>query len=404
MAANPQPPVSATSNPLTREPNIYAEFLPRLGRISVAIHLPTPSTHKTEVLLARDGLHLIVDHEGTSTRLRLPAKTRIAGEHLPGEIKPGLDKMSWRLLPTPEEAQAAMDIEAGAVPWSAADLKPGLRVACRKCDEPIILRNTIEAFKDLPSENWAEMMEFWHCHKPADAHVGGSAAGAGAQSKASEDQLATRGYGANSAISAQDGVGFVDLMTVLFSQNDCSCLLIRRYDGGHENIVSKDFSGPRALDAHCHKCKTQLGRLDGRKNGLSIFKWKLNLGEHAGVEKSPSLSAPPSLSQCLAAALIDIQARSGSAKVVLQGVEEVITVWILNSQVKFSCSAKQGVCAMKVLFQPRFMDEEEILLPDHVVQEVRTILERGNKYLPLDERERQFDPTEGSWTVSLLER
>lgn len=226
MAANPQPPVSATGTPLTRKPSIYAEFLPRLGRISVVIHLPTPSTHKTKVLLARDGMHLIVDHEGASTRLRLPAKTRIAGEHLPGEVKPGLDKMSWRLFPTPEEAQAALDIEAGAVPWSAADLKPGLLVACRKCDELIISRDTIEAFKDLPSENWAEMMEFWHCHKPADAHGDGYAAAAGVQKKASEDQLASRGYGANSTISAQDGVGFVDLMTVLFSQNDCSCLLV----------------------------------------------------------------------------------------------------------------------------------------------------------------------------------
>jgi hypothetical protein len=230
MAADPKPPVSAMGFSLAGQPNIYAEFLPRLGRISVVIHLPTPTTHKTKVLLARDGLHLIVDHEGASTKLRLPVKTRTAGEHLPGEVKPGLDKMSWRLFPTPEEAQAALHVAADAVPWSAADLKPGLHVACRQCDEPIVLRETIGAFKDLPSENWAEMMEFWHCHKPAGAHVAGAgadaAAAADAQNKASEDQLASRGYGANSAISAQDSVGFVDLMTILFSQNDCNSLLV----------------------------------------------------------------------------------------------------------------------------------------------------------------------------------
>lgn len=179
---------------------------------------------------------------------------------------------------------------------------------------------------------------------------------------------------------------------------------IPRYDGEHETIVSQDFSGFRGLDAHCHKCKTQLGRLDSRKNGLSLFKWKLNLVEQGGVCKSPYLSAPPTLSQCLAAALIATQARSGSAKVVLQGVKEAVTVWILNPHVKFSCSAKQGVYAMKLLFQPRTMDEEEILLPDQVVREVRMILERGNEYLPLDEKERQFHPMEGPWTVSLLER
>lgn len=179
---------------------------------------------------------------------------------------------------------------------------------------------------------------------------------------------------------------------------------IPRYDEKHENIVSQDFSGFRALDAHCHRCKTQLGRLDSRKNGLSLFKWKLDLVEQAGIGESPCPSAPPTLSQCLAAALIATQARSGSAKAVLQGAQEAVTVWILNPHVKFSCSAKQCVYAMKVLFQPRTMDEEEILLPDQVVREVRTILELGNEYLPLDEKERQFDPVEGSWTVSLLER
>lgn len=207
------------------QPNIYAEFLPRLGRISVVIHLPTQSTHKTKVLVSRDGLHLIVDHDGASTKLRLPVKTRIAGEHLPGEVKPGHIKISWRLFPTPVEAQAAQNIVPDSVPWSAADLKPGLRVACRACDETIVAGETVKTFKDLPSENWAEMMEFWHCHKPTDVHSTGTAAG-DAQNKASEVDLASRGYGANSIISAQNSVGFVDLMTILFSQNDCKCLMV----------------------------------------------------------------------------------------------------------------------------------------------------------------------------------
>lgn len=214
-----------TATTAATQPNIYAEFLPRLGRISVVIHLPTEATHKTKVLVARDGLHLIVDHEGISTKLRLPVKTRIAGEHLPGEVKPGLIKMSWRLFPTPEEVQAAQHVAPDSVPWSAADLRPGLSVTCRACDETIVPGETIKTFKDLPSENWAEMMEFWHCHKPTDTHSTGPKA-ADAQNKASEDDLASRGYGANSIISAQEGVGFVDLMTILFSQSDCKCLMV----------------------------------------------------------------------------------------------------------------------------------------------------------------------------------
>lgn len=219
-----------TATTVLAQPNLYAEFLPRLGRISVVIHLPTQSTHKTKVLVARDGLHLIVDHDGVSSRLRLPVKTRIAGEHLPGEVKPCLDKMSWRLFPTPEEAQAALHVAPESVPWSAADLRPGLCVTCRECDEPIITQDTIKTFKDLPSENWAEMMEFWHCHKPTDDDATGAAAAANVQDKASEDALASRGYGASSTIAAQKGVGFVDFMTVLFSQHDCKCLMVSTPD------------------------------------------------------------------------------------------------------------------------------------------------------------------------------
>lgn len=226
MAAGSQPLASAAATTAVAQPNVYAEFLPRLGRISVVIHLPTESTHKTKVLVARDGLHLIVDHDGASTKLRLPVKTRIAGEHLPGEVRPGLDKMSWRLFPTPEEAQAAQHAAPDSVPWSAADLMPGLGVACRACDEPVVTVGTIKSFKDLPSENWAEMMEFWHCHKPTNGHATGGGAAATAQEKASEADLASRGYGANSIISSQNGVGFVDLMTILFSQHDCKCLMV----------------------------------------------------------------------------------------------------------------------------------------------------------------------------------
>jgi hypothetical protein len=78
-------------------------------------------------------------------------------------------------------------------------------------------------WKDLPSENWAEMMEFWHCHKPDHKHGEdhGDASG-----KADEKTLAARGYGASSVISAQEGVGFVDLTTLLFTESDCQHLTV----------------------------------------------------------------------------------------------------------------------------------------------------------------------------------
>lgn len=215
-------------------PNIYAELLPRLGRISVVIHLPTPSTHKTKVLVSNDASRLIVYHEDATTELRLPAKALApVGEHLRGEVKPGLNKMSWRLTPAPDEVKLGMSAD-DAVPWSAGQLKPGLHITCRACNDVVVAEDKIKVFKDLPSENWAEMMELWHCHKPPVGHSaangsnGTSANGKAGQVKATETDLASRGYGANSAIASQKGTGFVDMMTMLFDEDDCRCLMVRK--------------------------------------------------------------------------------------------------------------------------------------------------------------------------------
>lgn len=413
MAADTSPHQPAT-------PNIYAELLPRLGRISVVIHLPTPSTYKTKVLVSNDASRLIVWHEDATTEMRLPAKVlEPVGEHLRGEIKPGLDEMSWRLIPVPDEVKSSMSAD-DAVPWSAGQLQPGLRVTCRACNGVVVAEHNIKVFKDLPSENWAEMMELWHCHKPRVGHPaannpnGFSANDEVGHEKASETDLASRGYGANSAIVAQKGTGFVDMMTMLLHEDDCRCLMVPYNALVSGSVQSEDIGGFRTLDAFCRGCHSQLGRFDNRKNGVSLFKWKLNMMEHVGADGLLTseyitsdyrhLPDPPTLSHCLAAALVATQARSGSAKVVLQGEKEAVTVWILNPSIRFSCLAKQGVSAMKLLYRSEAMDEEEINVTDEVVEEIKKILEEGNAYLPPDEKTRAFGGQEGTWTVSLLER
>lgn len=156
----------------------------------------------------------------------------------------------------------------------------------------------------------------------------------------------------------------------------------------------------------CASCYTQLGHFESRKWGISLFKWESDLvdDKKTGDADEKPLPSAPTLSHCLAAALVETQARCGTAKVVLQGETEAITVWILNPYVKFSCHAKQQVAAMKLLFQNKAMDEEELVLPDEVVREAREILQEGNTYLPPDEKATVFRPEEGTWTVSLLER
>ena len=197
---------------------LYAELLPNIRQISLAVSLPSLSDASTRVTIAADGVEVKLAHRGEVRTLRLPAKAALGAVALPVQ-KFGVETLSWRL---PLDAKAPAD--AGALQqrtalWSATDLQVGSDVCCRQCKSPVVNHGTTRVWKDLPSENWAEMMEFWHCHKPGE--TGNHSHGPANSEKADETTLATRGYGASSTISAQRNVGFVDLTTLLFDEHDC---------------------------------------------------------------------------------------------------------------------------------------------------------------------------------------
>ena len=224
---------------------IYAELLPNLRQISVAVTLPSPAdADGTLVQLTDNGAAIQVKHDGLVKSMRLPAQAEVRGAvSVPLPLGPPhlapVKEASWRLPlsssvpPTvPGREAAAAGAHGGeSVPWSATALVTGSEVRCRTCNTSVVAAGKLAAWKDLPSENWAEMMEFWHCHKPDHDHhetkrqTGDEPHGHG--DKAAQDSLAGRGYGANSTISAQAGVGFVDLMAFSFAEDDCSGLTVR---------------------------------------------------------------------------------------------------------------------------------------------------------------------------------
>lgn len=63
--------------------------------------------------------------------------------------------------------------------WSVLDLKRKtpqnserineFQFTCASCGK-IIIESANTRFMDMPSEFWHEMMDFWHCHKPHEAH------------------------------------------------------------------------------------------------------------------------------------------------------------------------------------------------------------------------------------------
>lgn len=129
------------------------------------------------------------------------------------------------------------------VPWAARDMTPFTRVRCRGCREEILGVPDIKAsnaagwtWKDLPSGNWAEMMDFWHCHKP-DLHehedgenTGTTDKGNQSNGKLNDAQNALiKGYGAANRVVAAPATVLVDVASFLVTEDDCKGLKVRLY-------------------------------------------------------------------------------------------------------------------------------------------------------------------------------
>lgn len=201
---------------LAGEIHIYAELLTNIRRVSVGVSLASPPDSSTRAEISDDGRQLKVHHRAHSKALDLPAQVISSPETTRLPI-PGRESLefSWRLPVAPTAAELTRFApEEQTIPWTSLDVAIGSPVTCRRCDQEFVRRGTIRVWKDLPSENWAEMMEFWHCHKPHD------------HGRPDSEAVAGKGYGANNAISAQTGIGLVDLTSFLFSESDCTGLMV----------------------------------------------------------------------------------------------------------------------------------------------------------------------------------
>lgn len=220
---------------------IYAELLTNIRQITVKTCLPTPADNTTAAEIFGDGRKFRISHNGATAELDLPATVPVKGA-LPVSHKGSAD-LTWRLPLQPARAPERQFLpENQVLPWSAFDIKMESPVSCRACGQLFVQRGTITSWKDLPSENWAEMMEFWHCHKPVE------------HDKPEDGSLQQRGYGAASAITAQPGVGFVDITSFLFVESDCGSLKVSQQASSFVWHANGEIEGGqvRATAFQCH--------------------------------------------------------------------------------------------------------------------------------------------------------
>ncbi|KAI1113117.1 ubiquitin-conjugating enzyme E2C-binding protein [Nemania sp. NC0429] len=387
---------------------LYAELLSNIRQVTVGCTLPTPVSTTTRASVAADGRALTVTHDGFGQTVQLPESV-IPFVQLP-ITKSGGTSLAWRLPLAAPSAGRVPSASEESVPWSAVDLEPGSGVACRTCSSTIVDAGVLRVWKDLPSENWAEMMEFWHCHKP-DSHKHGN----------DDEHLTNRGYGASSRISAQPGVGFIDLTSFLLADSDL--------------VVSSIFASPATNDdrshatratttLHCTSCKAQIGVRDDQATSVSIFKWQVLVQQQNKNIAGPS----PSLAQCASAMLLATVARSGCSKSIflpVRGVspdgpkpkdaglvQDLLNIWVFNANITFSSTEAptSPIHAVKVFYRTVSPDEadkmlesmtsdvQDISLPPEAIQRIGELLNKSNAFVP--ESDRRFQ----NWTVGLLEK
>lgn len=189
---------------------IYAELLLNIRHVTLFLILPSDPGPDTAASLSPDERSIVITHEGERQGLDLPCRVdAISASDLP---LTKARELSFRL-------QVATDVDLSQIrqqfstgkdaPWPASSITSESCIACRSCKNTLV-RDSIPVWKDLPSENWAEMMDLWHCHKPniEDTHN-------------NHTHELKKGYAASNRISPSQGVGLVDTSHILLFENDC---------------------------------------------------------------------------------------------------------------------------------------------------------------------------------------
>ncbi|OGM43625.1 hypothetical protein ABOM_008542 [Aspergillus bombycis] len=424
---------------------LHAELLPNIRHITLYVSLPEAirsQNVRPEICLSDSRRAITVSlaslHDDVTDTIKLPARVNeasrlalsVAGQRATDPRINGHDQQeySFRMQIDDEDASLLSREEHmdSSVPWTATDMTSCTRLRCRHC-RSILLDSHAPCgsgaaekdtqgwvWKDLPSGNWAEMMDFWHCHKP-DPHedhdhdhdhdyLNGATV---------EDQNATvKGYGAANQVVATSGTVLVDVATFLLTNSDCRGLK-------QVEIKSATASSTEAqMELLCDHCNSQMGVEDTVAKGWRLFKTSLSVSKQSeGVCEDPEWESHP-LEAVVAAQLLELIERESARRFVLHcGQGDGLLIWVFNPDMRYSNSSSDHSItaqrAMKILFQDvvdvdgmlhpdrgkaSSLSLEELRLSSSVLSAISETLKSRNKMLPKSAREFR------EWKVSIMHR
>ena len=191
---------------------LYAELLLNIRQVTVFAILPSSCNESTHIELNADQKRLRLLHGNEEVLIELPCSV-LDNANLKIPTVP-TKELSFRLAISgsanlPGQLKSVSD---NTIPWPASKLTPETQLACGCCGKRLV--TDVKVWKDLPSGGWADMMDFWHCHKPTTEN--GNVASAGS----------TKGYAASNILGPRAGVGLVDISYFLLAESDCTGIVV----------------------------------------------------------------------------------------------------------------------------------------------------------------------------------
>lgn len=341
----------------------FTEYLPRLKSISVIIETNGTINDITNIRLNSKSQILIRFHDN-ETLVNLPVQVkkdgniRIANAHQIGDCL----QLTISLTPiesteVSEKTESFMNFSSSSLvqKWSCKDLKAktpqivnknDFKFTCLNCSHEIVGSQEYNRFLDMPSELWSEMMEFWHCHKPANEH---------------DHHDSHRNY--NGSLNPGDSDVIIGSYYLLVSR--CTQIEISNQD------------------VQCVSCKYNLGVLDN--SNMKLFKWKLALKYNNSIETFPSYIYVYNL-------IVDKINLSAIRKfnITSESRQEYIFIWIMNIGVDVSTEDFVLNNSLKVFYYHDDIkgisneDEsiESLVLQDDMYNDFLKELSKINSFMP----------------------
>ncbi|KLJ09704.1 hypothetical protein EMPG_14877 [Blastomyces silverae] len=457
-------------------PLLYAELLPNIRQITLHVSLPdspsltqSPTAPDTAVNLAggKSSISVLPSRRAVSLSsadtiqtLNLPARvseaahTIVSSQPTPNASGAGHGELLFRLpvdvetgpvgASRPANDLAGHDRNEVQVPWTAKDMCAETRVRCKQCQNLLFipLKEGTVMWKDLPSTDWAEMMDLWHCHKP-DTHAEDQGdAATGTELHVHDENEAVKGYGAANQVVCTSGTVLIDVLSFVMAEGDCQGLEKSTRSSsstalhiGNGDQKTNDAKSQPVVNLSCSRCSAIVGEEYPSLSGLRLYKANVSLLRKPkdGINSEKDAWETYPVDMTVGTQLLELVERIGARRFAVHCTEYAgenrrdnksgLLLWVFNPDLRYSSlrsySAADGIVsitsqrAMKILYQevpdiqlmlnpaqglPSPTALEDVSLPPSIYDDMKEALEKSSETLPISAR--QFR----EWRVGLFSR